>query len=155
MEGFARMQRGMAGDITAGLPLGLWTPAIADKLIAQHELVWEEAGISQAERDSQRQQFAEHYRKHIDAGELYYPYVPYPYIEWYSKNGRVVLELDVSQVEIVESARVREKSARELAADGRRRKSAMEAFLGGLVRGISRKNRKQGGDGKAFRALTE
>src|SRR2546421_10930117 len=27
------------------------------------------------------------------AGELYYPYVDYPYLEWYSENGRVVLEL--------------------------------------------------------------
>ncbi len=32
-----------------------------------------------------------------------YPYVAYPYIEWYSEyNGRVVLELDPSQVAVVE-----------------------------------------------------
>lgn len=31
------------------------------------------------------------------------PYVEYPYIEWYSKsNGRVVLELNLGQVEIIE-----------------------------------------------------
>jgi hypothetical protein len=32
-----------------------------------------------------------------------YPYVNYPYIEWYSElNGRVVLELNPSQVAVVE-----------------------------------------------------
>jgi hypothetical protein len=32
-----------------------------------------------------------------------YPYVNYPYIEWYSEhNGRVVLELDPPQVAVVE-----------------------------------------------------
>ncbi|MBI3336747.1 hypothetical protein HYZ98_04265 [Candidatus Peregrinibacteria bacterium] len=35
-----------------------------------------------------------------------YPYTDYPYIEWYSEiNGRVVLELDPSQMEIVEDRR--------------------------------------------------
>ena len=53
MRGFARVQRGEVGDITAGLP-----PQ---------------------------------------------PYVNYPYIEWYDEaNGRVVLELDPGQVEVVE-----------------------------------------------------
>lgn len=36
-----------------------------------------------------------------------YPYVDYPYIEWYSEqNGRVVLELDPSQVVVVEPPKV-------------------------------------------------
>jgi len=52
MEGFATLQRGEAGDITAGLE----------------------------PQD----------------------YVDYPYIEWYSEaNGRVVLELDPEQVEVI------------------------------------------------------
>ncbi len=35
-----------------------------------------------------------------------YPYTPYPYLEWYSEaNGRVVLELEPSQVAIVEDRR--------------------------------------------------
>ena len=39
----------------------------------------------------------------ITAGLPPYPYVKYPYIEWYSKlNGRVVLELDEDQIEINE-----------------------------------------------------
>ena len=48
-------------------------------------------------------------------GELSYAYAPYPYIEWYGRNGRVVLELDPSQVEIVDGTTVRKvpRSARE------------------------------------------
>jgi hypothetical protein len=41
-----------------------------------------------------------------DNGEPSYAYAPYPYIEWYGPNGRVVLELDASQVEIVDGANV-------------------------------------------------
>jgi hypothetical protein len=148
MDGFSRVQRGAVGDITAGLSLGPWTDAIAAKLMAQNELYWEEAGLSVAEREHRRQQYAERYREHITAGDLFYPYVPHPYVEWYADNGRVVLELDPSQVEIVESAPVKEKSAEELVADERRRTEAMASFLDTLVADISRKNREQGGDGK-------
>jgi len=47
-------------------------------------------------------------------GEPSYAYAPYPYVEWYGPNGRVVLELDASQVEIVEGTTVRKvpRSAR-------------------------------------------
>jgi hypothetical protein len=39
-----------------------------------------------------------------------YPYVEYPYIEWYSEyNGRVVLELDPSQVAVVEPPQANER----------------------------------------------
>ena len=39
----------------------------------------------------------------ITAGLPPYPYVKYPYIEWYSEaNGRVVLELEQDQIEIIE-----------------------------------------------------
>lgn len=56
LDGFARIQQGEVGDITAGIPVN---------------------------------------------GQV--PYVSYPYIEWYSKrNGRVVLELEHHQIEIVE-----------------------------------------------------
>ena len=106
MDGFARVQRGTVGDITAGLPLGPWTSAIAEKLMAQNEIFWDDAGLGQAERKSRRRECAERYRAHISAGDLFYPYIPYPYIEWYSDNGRVVLELDPSQVEIVDGVSV-------------------------------------------------
>jgi hypothetical protein len=65
MEGFSPVQRGEAGDITAGVPLGL-----------------------------------------DDSGRTRFAYSPYPYFEWFAANGRVVLELDPSQVEIVEGATV-------------------------------------------------
>ena len=155
MEGFARVQRGTTGDITAGLSLGLWSSTIADKLMAQNELIWEDAGLSQADREGRRQDYAERYRKHISAGDLFYPYVEYPYIEWYSDNGRVVLELDPSQVEIVGGAPVEEKTAGELVSDRRRRTTAMGSFLGSMVIGISQENRKQGGDGNVFGAQVE
>ena len=113
MDGFARIQRGEAGDITAGLSLGPWTEEIARRLMAQNEIAWNELGTPAHEREAERKKFAELYRKHIEAGDPNYPYVPYPYIEWYSKaNGRVVLELDPSQVEILDG---------EVARDRRRR----------------------------------
>jgi hypothetical protein len=37
----------------------------------------------------------------ITAGRPPQDYVGYPYVEWYADNGRVVLELDPSQVEVV------------------------------------------------------
>jgi len=147
MDGFAREQRGTVGDITAGISLGPWTVRVAARLMAQNELVWDEAGTSQAEREKRRQEFADRYRAHIEAGDLFYPYVEYPYIEWYASNGRVVLELNPSQVEIVEGAPVKEKSPSELLADDLRRRSAFGSFLGAMVNEVSRQNREQGGDG--------
>jgi len=41
-----------------------------------------------------------------DNGEPSFAYCPYPYIEWYGANGRVVLELVPSQVEIVDGTKV-------------------------------------------------
>ncbi|MGA2184925.1 MAG: hypothetical protein ABSH47_18045 [Bryobacteraceae bacterium] len=155
MEGFSRVQRGVTGDITAGVSLGPWTDAIAGKLMAQHEILWDEAGISQAERERQRLEYAERYREHITAGDPFYPYVAYPYIEWYSDNGRVVLELDPPQIEIVGGAPVKEKTAGELVADERRRTAAMGSFLGAVVSEVSRANREQGGDGNVSGVLVE
>jgi|GEM_PF-1604696 len=138
VEGLARVQRGTVGDITAGLPLGPWTEELAHKLIAQNELIWDENGIHGAEREERRQEFAERYRKHIEAGDLYYAYSSYPYIEFYSeKNGRVVLELDPSQVEVLDIQGVtprREKSPRELLQDQRKRERAMVGFLSGMLK---------------------
>jgi len=155
MDGFARVQRGTVGDITAGISLGPWTDAIAERLMAQNELFWDEAGTSEAEREKRRQEFVGRYCAHIQAGDPFYPYVQYPYIEWYADNGRVVLELDPSQVEIVESARVKEKSAKDLVADERKRVQAMGAFLGAMVKEVSRQNREQGGDGNVACVLME
>ena len=131
------------------------TEAISERLMAQNELVWSESGTSQAEREKRRQEFAGRYREHIQAGDLFYPYVEYPYIEWYADNGRVVLELDPSQVEIVEGAPVEEKTAEELLSDRRRRKAAFGSFLGDMGTELSRQNREQGGDGNVFGAVVE
>ena len=65
MEGFAPIQKGEAGDITAGVPLGL-----------------------------------------KDDGTHSFAYTPYPYLEWFAANGRVVLELDAAEVEIVDGDKV-------------------------------------------------
>lgn len=111
MKGFGVHQRGTAGDITAGISLGSWTPAIAQRLMAQNEAYWDESRIQGFERDERRKHYAEAYRAHIDAGDPLYPYVSYPYIEWYSEaNGRVVLELDPAQLEVTPgTAPVKEK----------------------------------------------
>ena len=148
MKGFSHVQRGDVGDITAGLPLGPWTEELAQKLMAQNELSWDENGVQGVEREQQRQEFAERYQQHIQAGDLCYSYVSYPYIEWYSEaNGRVVLELDPSQVEIVRSASAKEKSARELVEGERKRVEAFGGFLENLGTELSEENRRQGGDG--------
>ena len=148
MEGFARVQRGQVGDITAGFSLGAWTEELARKLMAQNELVWDKNNVHGTLREAQRQEFAERYRAHIASGDPYYPYVDYPYIEWYSDNGRVVLELDPSQVEVLgEGEPPKEKAPEELADDARKRKEAFLAFTAGMVRDLSEENRKRGGDG--------
>ena len=149
MDGFSAMQRGEVGDITAGFPLGPWTEALAQKLMRQHEHTWDDAGLQEAGRKIRRQELAEIYRAHIEAGDLYYPYVPYPYVEWYSDNGRVVLELEPSQLTVVSvgASSLTEKTPGELASDERKRAQAMGSFLTDIVRGLSGGNREHGGDG--------
>lgn len=152
MEGISVKQRGSAGDITAGLSLGPWTAELAQTLMAQNELIWDENGLVGSAREGRRTEFAERYLKHIDAGDLFYPYVAYPYIEWFSEaNGRVVLELEPSQVEILDAAaKVKAKTPAELADDERKRANSMAAFMTGMLEGFSQENRKKGGDPKVF-----
>ena len=157
MRGFSPVQRGTVGDITAGLPRGPWTEELAQSLMAQNEIIWDETGLTGDEREQRRQEFAEDYRRHIEAGDPYYSHASYPYIEWFSEtNGRVVLELDPSQVEVLDTEEVaprREKSPRELVEDQRKRGEAMVSFLAGLVKDLSRENRKKGGDGNVTRIV--
>ncbi len=116
--------------------------------MTQNERFWDENGITGSEREARLRELAERYRKHIEAGDLYYAYVDYPYVEWHSDNGRVVLELGPPQVEVLGGdAPVREKTPAELAADERKRSEAFGAFMGGMVKELSRQNRKKGGDG--------
>src|SRR5882724_10827034 len=65
MEGFSRVQRGDVGDITAGIPLGPWTEELAQKLMAQNEVAWDESGLLGAEREQRRSEWADRYRQHI------------------------------------------------------------------------------------------
>lgn len=150
MDGFARAQRGTVGDITAGLPLGRWTEDLARTLKAQLEIVWAENGITGEDAEERRREVDREYREKIAAGELHYAYVPYPYIEWYADNGRVVLELDPSAVTVVEdraAAPPKEKTAGELVEDGKKRAQAFAGFMAGMVQSLSEENRRAGGDG--------
>lgn len=64
------------------------------------------------------------------------PYVDYPYIEWYSeKNGRVVLELDPGQLEIIKQPpkTLNKKTTKELEKDQLAKKKAMFEHLKGCV----------------------
>lgn len=148
MDGFNQIQNGTAGDITAGLTLGPWTEALAQNLMKKNEFSWDEWSIHGSEREKRRQDFSERYRAHIAARDLYYPYVEYPYVEWYSENGRVVLELDQSQMEVVKVVGpLKEKTPEELREDAKKREKAFGSFLGDVVESFSRKNRNNGGDG--------
>ena len=147
MEGFSEVQSGTVGDMTGGRSLGPWTEQLARQLMERNELAWDEMEIHGEERERQRKKFSDRYRQHIAAGDLYYPYVEYPYLEWYSDNGRVVLELDPSQLEIVEKAPTKAKTAAETYRAGKKRDDAMVSFIHGLLKNLSEENRKQGGDG--------
>lgn len=102
MEGFSAVQSGAAGDITAGISRGPWTDEIASSLMLRNEEDWESSGIHGGKRERLRREFLERYAEQIRAGAPYFPYTAYPYIEWVSDaNGRVVLELEPSQVVVL------------------------------------------------------
>jgi hypothetical protein len=149
MEGFSDMQKGTVGDMTGGRSLGPWTEEIARQLMTRNEIAWDEMRIYGKEREKRRNEFSDRYREHIANGDLYHAYVPYPYLEWYAENGRVVLELDPSQLETVQEATQtrKEKTPEEQFRDEKRRDEAFTAFMAGMVKDISRENRKNGGDG--------
>jgi hypothetical protein len=144
MEKFAPVQSGVAGDITAGLPLGTWSEELAQRLMAQNEVVWNEIGLPVAEREQRRKMWAERYRGHIAAGDRYFAYVEYPYIEWYSDNGRVVLELDPLQVEVLdqEGHPMRRDTPREL-HPVKNETAMIEAFENVLNAGLRREGERR------------
>jgi hypothetical protein len=148
MEEFDPMQRGTVGDMTAGFSLGPWTEALAERLKAQLEVVWQENGITGTELEERRRAVQADYAAKIAADELYFPYVDYPYFEWYSDNGRVVLELDPSQIAVIRAAGPpTKKSPQELAQDRKNRAKAFGGFMTGILGDIERENHKRGGDG--------
>ena len=148
MKGFDPMQRGTVGDMTAGLPIGPWTEELARRLKTQLEIVWQENGLTVSELEDRRRAVATNYAAKIAAGELYYPYVDYPYLEWYSDNGRVVLELEPSQITVIRPEMPpMEKTPQELAQDRKNRKKAFGGFMTGMMQNLSEENRRAGGDG--------
>ena len=157
MEGFAPLQRGTAGDITAGFCLGTWSPEIAERLMARNESAWDDMGISGAEREVRRQDVLGQYTQLIEDETPYYAYAAYPYIEWYSEaNGRVVLELVNSQLELVGEGSdlpIPVKTPKQLAEDQKRRAMALHGFLADMLEHISEENRRNGGDGNVFGAV--
>jgi hypothetical protein len=60
-------------------------------------------------------------------------YVSYPYIEWYADNGRVVLELDSVQVEVVWGQELQAGTAADLPDAEKKRARAFTDFLTGLA----------------------
>jgi hypothetical protein len=115
--------------------------------MAQNELIWDEAGVRGSERERIRREWTEKYRAHITAGDQYFPYTPYSYIEWYGENGRVVLELEPPKVEIVGTVPGKEKTPAELLEAQKKREEAFTGFFEGMLVELSTRNRKHGGDG--------
>jgi len=146
MEGFSTVQRGTVGDMTAGLPIGKWTEELAQKLSELDKQLAGKLTLNPEEREKYRREFIERCRIRIDRGDLYYPYVSYPYFEWFSENGRVVLELERSQVKIMRGKR-REKTLRDILDDEQRRNQAMTGFMTDMVNQLSEENRKKGDNG--------
>ena len=62
----------------------------------------------------------------------------------------MVLELDPSQIEVVDIQGTfprKEKGSKELLEDEKKRAQAFGNFMSGMVKGLSKENRKKGGDG--------
>jgi hypothetical protein len=136
MEGFAPVQSGTVGDMTAGLPLGPWTEELAQRLKTQLETVWQ-GNLTGTELEDRRRAVATDYAAKIAAGELYYPYVDYPYLEWYSDNGRVVLELDPTEITVIRpETPPTEKSPQELAQDRKKRAKSFGSFMHGMTESL-------------------
>jgi hypothetical protein len=140
MDGFSPLQTGVVGDMTAGRSLGPWSTAIAERLSHEHDAALEASELSRTEREERRQKFAADCQSHIASGDLYYPYVDYPYLEWYSqRNGRVVLELNHEQLHVVEGETpAREQTPEERLAAREGREKALTTFLGDVARDLSR-----------------
>lgn len=134
MEGFDSIQRGNSGDITAGFPLGFWTDDLVQSLKQRLEAIWQEQGLKGEELEKVRRDAEEVFAENIRRGKAHYAYVSYPYIEWYSEaNGRVVLELDADQVEVLWGEEPKPRTAEELAEVSRKRARAFADSIIGMA----------------------
>lgn len=145
LEGIAQVQRGVVGDITAGLSLGRWSEDVSRAVLALQELRWDKLGLKGYEREARRREVADHHRRLITEGAPFYPFAPFPYLEWFSEqNGRIVLDLSPSQIDVhsewstLKARRV--KTPEDLFADEERRSAAFSNFVaeGAVVRGARR-----------------
>ena len=59
----------------------------------------------------------------------------------------MVLELDPSQVEIVETTPAKPKTPAELHRDAKKRNKAFGSFMGSMLKNVSIEHRNEGGDG--------
>jgi hypothetical protein len=136
LEGFDPVQRGKVGDITSGLSLGRWSEDISRAVLKLQELRWDKLGISGREREARRREVLDQHRRYITGRDHFFPFAPFPYLEWFSEqNGRVVLDLSPSQIDVhcgwstLKQRRV--KTPEELFADEERRASAFSSFVAG------------------------
>ena len=112
IKGLNKTQKGNVGDMTIG-----------DEVTLTKD-VWETFN------DDAKRKYA--------VGEKYTPYVEYPYFEWYSKaNGRVVLELDKSQVKIVERKQMKNSRVSNNSMD------LMAGFMAGMAKAFEKQNEKE------------
>jgi hypothetical protein len=143
MEGFCPEQRGSVGDITAGFPLGFWTEDLVRSLKERLEALWQERGLRGQELEEARRNADEAFAENVRKGKAHYAYVSYPYIEWYSDNGRVVLELDPAQVEVLWGKEPGPRTAEELADASRKRARAFGDYMTGMAEDLSIVSRQE------------
>lgn len=143
MEGFCPEQRGSVGDITAGFPLGFWTEDLARNLKERLEALWQERGLKGEELEEARRNADELFAENVRKAKAQHAYVSYPYIEWYSDNGRVVLELDPAQVEVLWGDEPGPRTAKELADASQKRARAFADYMTGMAEDLSRVSRQE------------
>jgi hypothetical protein len=136
LEGFDPVQRGQVGDITAGLPLGRWSEDISRAVLKLQELRWDKLGISGHDREARRREVLDQHRRCITGGAPFFPFTPFPYLEWFSEqNGRVVLDLSPLQMDVHWGRNTLKqrpvKTPEELFADEERRAAAFSNFVAG------------------------
>jgi hypothetical protein len=131
LTGFHPLQLGRIGIATAGLRLGAWTDARAERALAIYEARFDLV-LSSAGRERRRQELALSLLQRVARQKPYYVAGPRPRFEWFSTaNERC--ELLAPRVEILDRVPVREKSVQELAFDELWRDQLFDAHVRALV----------------------
>ena len=136
--------------MTAGLTAGFWTQDRVRHLVHLRKQVLDEFYVKQEDRSKYLREFAEPYRKLVERKAPFYPYVDHTFIEWFSySNGRVVLELEPSQVEVIDR-KLRWfdwRRSKDVVRREWKRLRAMDSFLSGVAHELSR-DRRRGDEGR-------